>query len=162
MTAARHPVVRFVVDGRSSDCGGQGRPWTLVYDGNCTVCGRFVRAVERWDRRGEIEVLASQNACVGARFPWIPPEAYAEAVQLIGPTGRTTQGAAAIEQLLGILPRGSLLGWIFKIPFVGWLADKLYRWFARNRYRFGCSEHCQVREPRVDYGPASVRNEPRA
>jgi predicted DCC family thiol-disulfide oxidoreductase YuxK len=127
-----------------------------VYDGNCKVCGRFVRLVERWDRRKDIELLPSQDSRVGARFPWIPAEAYAEAIQLIGPGGRTTQGAAAIEELLGILPKGWVLGWIFKIPFVGWLADKLYRWFARNRYRFGCDEHCRVREARLDYGDGTT------
>jgi predicted DCC family thiol-disulfide oxidoreductase YuxK len=23
--------------------------------------------------------------------------------------------------------------------------DKFYRWFARNRYRLGCGEHCAYR-----------------
>jgi predicted DCC family thiol-disulfide oxidoreductase YuxK len=123
-----------------------GRPWTLVYDGDCDVCGRFVRLLERWDRRQEIEVVPSQNAGVPARFPWIPAAAYADAIQLIGPGGHTTQGAEAIEELLGIVPKGWMLGWIFRLPFVGWVADKLYRWFARNRYRFGCGKHCQLRQ----------------
>ena len=153
-TARWHPVVRFVFAGQSSECGGQGRPWTLVYDGNCKVCGRLVRLLERWDRQDQIEILPSQNTCVLSRFPWIPAEAYAEAVQLIGPGGHTSQGAQAIEDLLGVLPKGWLIGWIFKLPFVGKLADKFYRWFARNRYRFGCGEHCQYRPQRVDYGEA--------
>jgi predicted DCC family thiol-disulfide oxidoreductase YuxK len=149
--ARRFPVVEFVLAGESSDCGGQGRPFTLVYDGNCNVCGRFVRLIERWDRRSEVETIPSQHRCVAARFPWIPSEAYAEAVQLIGPGGRTSQGAEAIEDLLRILPRGWLIGWVFKVPLIGRLADKLYRWFARNRYRFGCDTHCQNRPPRLDY-----------
>jgi predicted DCC family thiol-disulfide oxidoreductase YuxK len=151
-TAKRYPVVHFVFGGQASDCGGEGRPWTLVYDGNCKVCGRLVRVLENWDRRKQIEIVPSQNSCVQARFPWIPPEAYAEAVQLIGAGGRTSQGADAIEDLLGILPKGWVIGWIFKLPFVGWLADKFYRWFARNRYHLGCGDHCQSRPPRLDYG----------
>lgn len=148
----RHRVVRFALGGRVSDRGGEGRPWTLVYDGDCRVCKKAVGAVARWDRRHEIELLPAQNPCVSARFPWIPPQAYADAMQLIGPGGRTTQGADAIEELLRILPRGWMLGWIFKLPLVGWLADKLYRWFARNRYRFGCGEHCRVGGSRLDFG----------
>lgn len=150
--AERHRVVRFALGGRVTDCGGEARPWTLVYDGHCSVCGKAVRAIEQWDRRHEIELLPSQNPCVAARFPWIRPEAYADAMQLIGPGGQTTQGADAIEELLRILPRGWMLGWIFKLPLVGWLADKLYRWFARNRYRFGCGEHCRTRGSSVNYG----------
>lgn len=147
-----HPVVRFVLAGQMSDCGSAGRPWTLVYDGDCEVCGRFVRVLQRWDRRRQIELVPSQNPCVPARFPWIPTDAYADAMQLIGPGGKTTQGAEALDELLGILPQGWMLGWLFRLPFVGWVADKLYRWFARNRYRFGCGTHCQTVAGRVDYG----------
>lgn len=149
--ASERPIVQFVLAGRSSDCGGEGRPWTLVYDGDCAVCNRFIRVVKRWDRQAQIDCIPSQNPCVRARFPWIPPEAYADAVQLIGPNGRTTQGAPAIEDLLGILPRGWMLAWIFKLPLVGRLADRLYRWFARNRYRFGCGDHCPAGPARVSY-----------
>jgi predicted DCC family thiol-disulfide oxidoreductase YuxK len=154
-TATWHPIVHFVLGGQTRDCGGEGRPYTLVYDGQCKVCGRLVKLLRKWDRRRAIEILPSQNTCVLSRFPWIPADAYAEAVQLIGPGGRTSQGAQAIEDLLGILPQGWLLGWVFKLPFVGWLADRFYRWFARNRYRFGCGEHCQFRPTRLDYGDAA-------
>lgn len=145
------PVVRFIFGGRETVGAGEGRPYTLVYDGNCRVCGRLVNLLRNWDSRNRIEIIPSQNTTVYARFPWIPAKAYTESVQLIGPGGRTWQGAAAIEQLLDILPRGRWIGWVFKLPFVGWLADKVYRWFARNRYRFGCGEHCQLRPQQLDY-----------
>jgi predicted DCC family thiol-disulfide oxidoreductase YuxK len=148
------PVVRFVFGGveqRTGDTMGAARPYTLVYDGACRVCGRLVRLLRKWDKNNEIEIVPSQNTSVYARFPWIPAEAYAEAVQLIGPGGRTWQGAAAIERLLDVLPRGRLISWIFKLPFVGVLADKFYRWFARNRYRFGCGEHCQLRPEHLSF-----------
>ena len=90
--AQRFPVVRFVFAGQSSDCGGEGRPWTLVYDGNCKVCGRLVRLLERWDRRKRIEIIPSQNTCVLAGFPWIPAEAYAEAGRC--PTSRASAAVA--------------------------------------------------------------------
>lgn len=118
--------------------------YTVVFDGSCTVCTRLSRALQRWDR-GQIEIVASQSPGVSDRFPWIPREAYAEALQLIGPGGATWQGSAAIEKLLDILPRGSLISWVYRVPFVRPLADRFYRWFARNRYRLGCSEHCARR-----------------
>lgn len=151
MTGQTVPVVRFVFGGREQTATGEARPYTLVYDGNCKVCGRLVGLLEKWDSERRIETIPSQNASVPARFPWIPAEAYAQAVQLIGPGGRTWQGAYAIERLLDILPRGRLISWIFKLPLVGRLADKLYRWFARNRYRFGCGEHCQLRPEQLDF-----------
>lgn len=145
------PVVRFVFGGVEHAGAGLGRAYTLVYDGACRVCSRLVGLLERCDRERLIEVVPSQNTSVHVRFPWIPAEAYAESIQLIGPGGRTWQGAAAIEQLLAILPRGGWLGWVFKLPFMGRLADRFYRWFARNRYRFGCGEHCQYRPLNVKH-----------
>ena len=138
------PVVRFTIRGQDAS-RGLGRPYTCIYDGDCKVCTRLAHRLIRWDRRREIEVVPSAAPGVMARFPWIPPRAYAEALQLVGPGGQTWQGAAAIEQLLNVLPRGRLVAWVFHIPFVRRLADRFYRWFARNRYRLGCGEHCQSR-----------------
>lgn len=146
------PVVRFVIGGREVATGGSGRPYTVVWDGTCRTCRRLVDLLERWDRGDIIETVPSQNTAVHARFPWIPPAAYAEAVQLVGPGGETWQGAQAVEQLLRVLPHGRLLAWVFDLPLVGSAMDRGYRWFARNRYRFGCGEHCQLRPPRLEYG----------
>lgn len=119
----------------------------MVYDGTCRVCSRLAEALRKWDQNGAgvLEVVPSQAPGVTARFPWIPPRAYAEALQLIAANGHTWQGAAAIEQLLDVLPKGKLISWLFTIPFARAIADKVYRWFARNRYRLGCGEHCQSR-----------------
>lgn len=117
--------------------------YTLVYDGDCRVCSRFANALRDWDREKKIEIVASQDPGVAARFPWIPATAYAEAMQLVGPGRETWQGAAAAEKLLDILPRGRRIAWIFSVPFVRVLADKFYRWFARHRHHLGCARHCR-------------------
>jgi predicted DCC family thiol-disulfide oxidoreductase YuxK len=144
------PVVQFTIAGAEATTG-LGRPYTCVYDGMCKVCTRLSHALEKWDRDHLIEIVPSQASGVMARFPWIPAHAYVEALQLIGPGGQTWSGAAAIEKLLDILPKGKLIGWIFKIPFVRPLADRLYKWFARNRYKLGCGEHCQLRPPDAEF-----------
>jgi predicted DCC family thiol-disulfide oxidoreductase YuxK len=148
------PVVRFVFGGQEATRGSAGRPYTVVWDGTCTTCARLVTLLEKWDTRDHIETIPSQNTSVFVRFPWIPAEAYSEAMQLIGPGGKTWQGAEAIEQLLRILPLGRPLSWVFRIPLVGGAIDAFYRWFARNRFRFGCGEHCQVRPARLDFHDA--------
>lgn len=152
MSGVTFPVVRFVYGGEEAAGGGSGRPYTIIWDGTCKTCRHLVQLLETWDTHELVEALPSQNTSVFARFPWIPVEAYAEAVQLIGPGGQTWQGAAAIEQLLRVLPHGGWLAWAFRIPLMGRLLDRFYRWFARNRYRFGCGEHCQSRPQRLDYG----------
>ena len=170
MSAATVPVVRFTVRGvprdpelsadalpatraeetqepfyTSAGWSGmrEGRPYTLVYDGHCGVCGRLVGVLRRWDRGSRmLEILPSQMPGLAQRFPWIPAARYGESLQLVGPGGRTWERAAAVEQLLDVLPRGGALGWVFRVPLARALADRFYRWFARNRYKLGCGEHC--------------------
>jgi predicted DCC family thiol-disulfide oxidoreductase YuxK len=151
------PVVQFTVKGRNivpdaPTSGSPGRPYTIVYDGFCNVCKRLVGILTKWDRRNELEILPSQTPVLHARFPWIPARAYTESVQVIETrTGQTWQGAAALERILDILPKGKLISWIFSIPFVRPLAERFYRWFAKNRYKLGCGEHCQLRDPVLDF-----------
>ena len=140
------PVVRFTVAGVEEKAAPSlGRAYTVVFDGDCKVCTRLSRVLRQWDSGKELEVVSSQQPGVTARFPWIPMRAYADALQLVAANGTTWQGAAAIEQLLTVLPRGGWIAWVFKIPFIRPLADRFYRWFARNRYRLGCGAHCPSR-----------------
>lgn len=140
------PVVRFTVAGEAeTPSAGLGRAYTVVFDGDCKVCTRLTKLLHAWDRANELEVVSSQTRGVMARFPWIPARAYADALQLVARDGTTWQGAAAIERLLDVLPKGRLLGWVFMLPFARPLIDHFYKWFARNRYRLGCGAHCQSR-----------------
>jgi predicted DCC family thiol-disulfide oxidoreductase YuxK len=151
-SARTYPVVRFTVRGiAEAPSSGMGRPYTLVYDGMCRMCTKLSTLLIKWDSPHRIEVVPSQATGVMARFPWIPAKAYSEGIQLVGPGGETWQGSAAVEQLLTILPRGKWIAWVFKLPMVRTLADKVYRWVARNRYRMGCGEHCQSRPLNVAF-----------
>ena len=124
-----------------------GRRYAVIFDGDCKVCGKTARLLAQWDREGALEIIPSQTPGLRERFPWIPERAYVESLQVVRTVdGRTWQAAAALEELLNVLPKGRLISWLFKVPFVRPLADRFYRWFARNRYRMGCGEHCAVRD----------------
>ena len=105
--------------------------YTVIYDGNCRMCTRIANVIGDWGRE-DLNVVPSEDPNL-------------DALQLVAPDGRMWQGAVAIEQLLTILPRGRLIGWIFYVPFIRGIADRVYRWIARNRYRLGCGEHCSYR-----------------
>lgn len=138
-------VVRFTVNGETIEPFRMTREYTVVYDGNCRVCTRLAGLLTRWDKPGRLHVVPSQQSGVKEAFPFIDKKDYAESLQLVGPRQQRWQAAAAIETLLNILPRGVLISWVFRIPFVRTIADRFYRWFARNRYRLGCGEHCDYR-----------------
>ncbi|HZF73090.1 MAG TPA: DUF393 domain-containing protein [Gemmatimonadaceae bacterium] len=157
-------VAQFTVAGRGPGAAGpsigeQGRQYTVIYDGDCKVCGRMVKLLRKWDRNRQLEIIPSQKPGVRERFPWIPARAYVESLQVVRTRdGKTWQSAAALEELTNALPRGRLISWLFKIPLMRPLVDRLYRWFARNRYKFGCGEHCAVRPLDLDYQDGSVES----
>jgi predicted DCC family thiol-disulfide oxidoreductase YuxK len=147
------PVVHFTLRGEEAPVCTTCE-YTVVFDGHCKVCTRLANVLRRWDRAHLLEIVPSEAPGVMARFPWIPPRAFVEALQMVGSDGATWSGAAAIEKLLDVLPRGRLVSWVFRIPFVRALADRFYRWFARNRYRLGCGEHCMTRPADVMFEEA--------
>lgn len=142
ITAAREETHASVTRGSSE----LRRTYTVVYDGTCGVCTRMVQILETWDRNHVLEIIPSQSRGTRERFPWIPSSAYADSMQLIRASdGRTWQSAAALEELINLLPKGRVFSWLFNVPFARPLADRFYWWFARNRYRMGCGEHCAAR-----------------
>lgn len=98
------------------------------------------------DTRGVFEPVPSQLSGVQDRFPWIPPSAYGESLQLVRTSDNTTwQGAAAVEEIISRLRAGWIFSWIFAIPFARPVAERAYRWFAAHRNKLGCGDHCQRR-----------------
>jgi predicted DCC family thiol-disulfide oxidoreductase YuxK len=116
---------------------------TLVFDGHCRICQRAIAAIRKLDPSGRIEIVASQESGVRTRFSKIPDAAFDEAMHLVATDGTSWSGAAAVEELLRVLPRTRWFAPVFYIPLVRGIADWSYRWVARNRYRLGCGEHCK-------------------
>ena len=128
--------------GSARKSAGGAREYTVIYDGSCNVCSRVACVLERRDRDNRLEIVPSAAEGVVSRFPWISPDEYRKSLQVVRTTdNRTWQGAAAVEQVLQVLPKGRFVSWIFSIPLARPIAEKLYRSFARNRYRLGCKLH---------------------
>ncbi len=123
--------------------------FTLIYDGECALCRRSVEWVRVRDQSGAIEFLPYQDRRFAERFPWIPEEDVRNAMQLVGAGGSRSQGAEAVEEVLGLLPRWRRLTPLFGLPGVRTLARIVYAGVARNRRRLGCAEHCGVGDARV-------------
>ena len=124
------------------EIGGEGGEYTVLFDGKCPMCRAAVGRLRRWDRKGVLSYLPAESAEVGIRFPWVSPQALGESIHLVGPGGKTWEGAAALEELVRLLPGWRWTGWAFGLPLARPLARRAYRWIARNRYRFRCEDHC--------------------
>jgi len=99
----------------------------LIYDGRCGFCRIWI---DYWKRlTGEqIEFAPSQE--VADRYPQIPREAFAEAVQLVRPDGSVASGARAVFESLGREGIYESSSWIAKST------EAAYRFIARRRTFF--------------------------
>lgn len=116
--------------------------WWVVFDGGCAMCQRLVGVLQRLDTSRRFVAVASHDAQVADRMPWLDADDLARALQVVAPDGRTWQAAAAVEVIVARLPRARWLAPLFVIPGVRRLAEQVYRMVARNRHRLGCGEHC--------------------
>ena len=105
---------------------------TLIYDGSCGFCRRWVVRVQHWDRDGCFEVVPYQIPDLEERFPNVSRLDCTHRMHLVTADGTVYQGAAAGRELLRRL-RG---GWLWILPFhiPGGLAvtEHLYAWIARR------------------------------
>ncbi len=118
-----------------------GRP-VLLYDGDCGFCTTSARALERIGP--DAEIVAWQFADLAELG--VTEEQAAAAVQWIQVDGTVRSGHEAIAAALsaaGRIWRG--IGRTLLLPGVSWLAAKVYRLVADNRYRLpGGTPACKV------------------
>jgi predicted DCC family thiol-disulfide oxidoreductase YuxK len=116
----------------------------LIFDGHCVLCSHWVERVLRYDRAGRYRLLSAQSALGYALYVHygLDPENYETNILLIdGVALFKAEGSIRVAVGLG-LP-WSLAGILRVLPRR--LADALYEWLARNRFRlFGRRETCYL------------------
>jgi predicted DCC family thiol-disulfide oxidoreductase YuxK len=105
----------------------------LIYDGDCAFCTTCARLVESRVRPAADVV------------PWqlteleplgLGPEQATDAVQWVGGDGAVRSGHAAIAaMLLSAGPFWRAAGRVLLLPGISWIAARVYRLIAANRYR---------------------------
>lgn len=108
---------------------------TILYDGDCPLCRREIATLLRLDRgRGR---LAGVNIAAAdfdpARYGLTREQAMG-AIHAVGTDGAVVKGMDVFRRAYAAVGLGWLLaptGW----PLIKPIADRFYRWFARNRMR---------------------------
>jgi predicted DCC family thiol-disulfide oxidoreductase YuxK len=107
-------------------------PATLIYDGNCGFCRRWVERVRRWDRHGRLATLPYQAPDLEARFPQVSRADCVQRIHLVEPTGTVHRGAAAGREVLRRLPGGWFWTLPLRLPGASGVAERIYRWIAHR------------------------------
>ena len=103
----------------------------LIFDGECHFCRRWI---ERWREITGDAVDYAPSQEVADKFPEIPPEQFAGAVQLIEPNGRVVRGAEAVFRSLARgRGWGVLAGCYDRVPGFAAVTEAVYAAVARNR-----------------------------
>ena len=105
---------------------------TLIYDGSCGFCRRWVERVRRWDRRGRLEMVPYQTAELESRFPGVSRADCVERIHLVDESGAVSRGAMAGREVLWRLPGGALWTLPFRIPGGLRVAERVYVWIAHR------------------------------
>jgi predicted DCC family thiol-disulfide oxidoreductase YuxK len=124
----------------------------LVYDGDCAFCTRCVEVLERIGP--DAEIVAWQLTDLTALG--ITEEEAADAVRWIEIDGTVRAGHEAIAAAL--IAAGGIwktVGRIALLPGISWMAAKVYRLVADNRYRLpGGTPACAVADE--DHSPPAA------
>ena len=103
----------------------------LVYDGDCSFCRLWI---DRWRELTGDRVRYAPFQEVAGQFPEIPREAFARAVQLILPDGKSFSAAHAVFRTLAFVPGCAWMLWLYqRLPGVAFVAEFFYRFVARHR-----------------------------
>jgi predicted DCC family thiol-disulfide oxidoreductase YuxK len=141
---------------------------TVLYDGDCGVCGETVRQLHRWDHERRFEFLPFQSASSSGRSAierLVASRGLGDGLHVVDEgTGRVVSGGHAALAILDALPGGWLLRPWAMLPTTGLAADiatGLRGWWAcatRSRARFCRPPTRSGRPPTRSGRPTESRN----
>jgi predicted DCC family thiol-disulfide oxidoreductase YuxK len=101
-----------------------------------------VLRVRRLDPRARIDLLDLHDASVATRFPQVNIDEAMRLMQAVDPRGYVYSGADAWARIGLALPGWKLIAWLLLLPGIHVVAQRVYAWIARNRYRWN-REACE-------------------
>ena len=119
----------------------------VVFDAQCLLCNGWVQFLLRHDRQGVVRFASIQGATGEGLLAEAGLKVDGLQTLLVVDGARSWQNTSAILRVL------DALGWPWRLALGAWLVptplrDMLYRWVARNRYRFfGRTETCAIPPP---------------
>ena len=110
---------------------------TVIFDGECGFCRRWIRIGRKLDMRGRIDWRARTDPQVQAQFPQLSSEETQNRMVSIRPDGKPYGGFYAVRDIMLHLPLTLLPALLLYIPGVSLIGVPVYKWIAKNRHRFG-------------------------
>ena len=107
----------------------------VFYDGECPICRETIRRIKAKDRAGRIEAVDIKAPAFDRKRWGLPAEADLDgSIHALTQDGRVVAGMEVLRRVYAAVGRGWMLSWT-RLPVARGLADRGYRWFAKNRYK---------------------------
>lgn len=108
---------------------------TVLYDDTCVLCRRTVGTLGKLRTTEKLVMLPLQSAA-----PEMLPAGYAREdlltqLHVVDAGGRLYRGADAVVRIMRSVPSLRVVAPLYRIPGMKPLADFLYRFVAKHRYR---------------------------
>ncbi len=116
----------------------------LIYDAECQLCVSAKEVLKRWDSQRKFRFLPFQDPEAFSLVPDLPKIACLDAMRIIDQEGRVSIGIDALRAILLLLPGGFIIASLFRLPGVYFVAENIYCWIAKNRYRLLGAARSQV------------------
>ncbi|MGF6147576.1 Protein of uncharacterised function, DUF393 [Kingella potus] len=107
----------------------------IFYDAQCPLCVREMELVLSDRRAAEFEPVPVQDSGETLQRHGITPAEAMTYLHILRADGTMVRGMAAVRLMHEHATAFTLIK-LANLPFVAPLADRLYPWFARHRYRF--------------------------
>jgi predicted DCC family thiol-disulfide oxidoreductase YuxK len=121
------------------------------YDAQCEVCQAFTAWLRVLDRRGRVECVPIGDDSVRAHG--LDVAECLRQLHVVAPDGRVRVGWEAVAFLARRFPATWVIGALGAVPPLSWLARRLYRYVATNRFALSKCRGGACRVAR----PATVR-----
>lgn len=124
---------------------------TVFADGNCPLCMKEMIHLAKCDRQKRIRFIDINDAVSMRAYPNISYENAHSVLHGVVWSGETLLGLDVTHRDWTLVGKGYLTGFI-RLPIIRVVADMVYLWFAKNRYKISrvltrkesCGEGCQI------------------
>lgn len=118
----------------------------LLYDGHCVLCMRSVETLHKLKTNAVLETIPLQHADLNALLPDTAYEKLQAQIHVIdSESGHVYKGADAIVFVVSTVSSLRWLSALYRFPGLKPVADFLYRWIAKHRYKlFGQLDDCEA------------------
>lgn len=125
----------------------------VIFDGHCKLCRAGIARLKSLDWLSRFRYVSLHDAEVRESYSDLSSDMLMAEMYVVTASGKRLGGAAAFRYLSWYVPLMWPIAPLLNIPGTLGLWSWLYKFVAKNRYRFGRIDECEGGTCSLHYGP---------